>query len=316
LVASPVLAQGDATAATRLAEYRLDDAILESVVRGVVPGISFGTEGGLAKAQYGRHSRNWSRSVSIAGPVNQREDRTTLVTEEGLNSGFNAELTVKRTNHNDSSSSLSLVSVDELCTLYERKNRSVSREDLPLEGQAACKAYNRQAKWVLATSLKAGRRRFAYSDPVTLGGAHATKSGWSLAAAGGFFPSLPPSVLYYVGFSIRRESAWRSQAATTICVPLGVTGATQCRETALGSPARTTTTLASVESRHFLGTQFAFVPRVTYAVREWMAEMPIFIRQVDKAPFNGGLNISWNSERRDIALSVFVGVLAPLEDKS
>lgn len=313
LVASPLPAQDSMrAAATRFAGYQLDDGILESVVRGTMPEFSFKfiEADKVAKAQFGREGGNPSWGVAIAGPVDERAERTTLVTQEGLNSGFNAEAMVKLTGHTPRAAAFT---AEDLCPRYRVSVIACARGDLPAELRALVDAGTWRAKWVLALSLKAGRRRFAFADPVTLSSNAVTKSGWSMAAGGGMFPKWTGPLLDYVGLSVRSENAWQAQAQTTICTPLGVPGATQCRQTAIGPPRRKETTLTSIESRHFLGSRIALAPRLTHAVREWRADVPMFMRHAAGDPFNGGLTMSWDSESRDITLSVFVGALPKLE---
>jgi hypothetical protein len=306
-------------------ENAVADPTLKSGGRGTAPAVSFqfSKDDQTATAQIGGGmgaGRRWGLTVS--GPISKSSDQTILATNEGLNSGFNAELLVRNI-FLQKKPKLSALELNDICSRFlppdlriQRRGDhiSCSRDELTNEGKLIFDAKAFDPVWTLGGSAKVGRSTFDYADPVTFVDHSDTHDGSSFAITAGRFQTGPlAAALYYVGGSFRHESAFIGNDSENVCTPIDASTSTHCRDIAIGAPMRRSTNLLQLEARSFIGDNVGLAPRVTYETKqhEWSIDLPIYLRDLGNGAgaFNGGVSVGWDSKSHGVVVSLFVGAL-------
>jgi hypothetical protein len=306
----------NAAAAT---ESAVADPTLTSGGRGTAEAVSFqfSKDDSTATAQIGGGMGTSSRwGLTVGGPLSKSATNTTLATSEGLNTGFNAELSFRKVFLSNQAQQADL-EMPRLCIDYLlpelRAQRPIpcTRKDLTAEGKRILDAKAFPPTWTIGGSAKVGRKEFDFTTPNSFNDQSETHNGSSFSISGGRF--LGGSLFYYVGGSARHESAFIGNGTQNICTPIEGSASTFCRDIAIGAPEKRTANLLQVEMRNFIGGNIGLAPRVTYETekRAWSIEAPIYLRQGD-GPFNGGLNVGWDSKQHRVLISLFVGMLPKL----
>jgi hypothetical protein len=323
LIISSIQVQGQSTDekpnAVAAVESKVVGPMLPSGVGGTVPAVSFqfSKDTTTATAQIGGRMGETSRwGLTVGGPLSKSSSTTTLATSEGLNTGVNAELVFRQIFLGDRVE-MSRLEFTRLCIDYllpewrAQKPNPCERKQLTPEGQRILDAKAFPPTWTIGGSAKIGRKSFDFTTPTLFSDQSETHNGSSFSVAGGVF--LNGSLFYYLGGSVRHETAFVAGASQNICTPIGNSTSTFCRDIAVGAPARRDSNLLQLEMRNFLGGSLALAPRVTYETekRAWSIEAPIYLRQGD-GPFNGGVNLGWDSKQHQVVVSLFVGMLPKL----
>jgi hypothetical protein len=289
-------------------QSKVSDPLLRSGGRTTDPGVSFqfSKDDKNATAQIGGElgTAGSSWGLTVGGPLSKSSDTTTLATSEGLNSGFNAEFLLRKL----ALRRFSTAKIIQLC-----KEKHPSKQDCALKDFDADTLNETafQTALMYGVSVKVGRKTFDFTTPTSFLDQSETHDGSSFAGTIGAL--LPGSLFYYLGGSFRHETAFVGGGIENICTPIGGSTSTFCRDIAVGAPERRTTNLLQLEMRNFIGENIALAPRVTYETdkRTWSIEAPIYLRQGD-GPFNGGVNLGWDSKQHQVLVSLFVGMLPKL----
>jgi len=294
------------------------DPTLTSGARGTAPAVSFqfSKDDTTATAQIGGRMGETSRwGLTVGGPLSKSSTKTTLVTNEGLNAGVNAELLFRKI-FLGPQTPIPARDLDQLCKTYRRPDATsepdtCTRQDLTAEGQRFFDAAAFPSTWVIGGSAKVGRKTFDFTLPTSFSDQSETHDGTSFSITGGLI--LNSSLFYYVGGSFRHETAFIGGDEQNICTPIEGSTSTFCRDIAVGAPVRREVNLMQLEMRNFIGSSVALAPRVTYETekRVWSVEAPIYLRQGD-GPFSGGVNVGWDSRQHQVVVSLFVGMLPKL----
>jgi hypothetical protein len=325
ILAFTVLAHAQDTGAERNVERALVDPSLTTPNRASAPELSFNIneDQKTVKLQYGMKvdfEKSWA--LTLSGPLSEENDTTSLATLDGLDNGVNAELAFSRTIHSSlgrTGSEIPLLSraFSDIC-LRDTGNRNCTLQKLSATAQNV----------VLGTfgptfryggAVKVGHKSFEYFDTAA-NSQTVTRNGWSASASAGYFPpgTVPITLLYYANMSVKRESAYKAADDAQSCTP--VTGSTvnQCKTLPFGPPTNARSTIAQLDLRQFPHDLIALAPRARYTdstdktKQGWSFALPVYIRQKNDGPFNGGISLDWDTQHKKFGVSLFVGALGSL----
>jgi hypothetical protein len=150
-----------------------------------------------------------------------------------------------------------------------------------------------------------GREDFTFVDKDTLKKSDESKTNFSLVGTAGAL--LEPIGL--ITATYRFERSHKAGRKTSLCTPIGTTGATTCNDVNLGAPTVNTHNQLQVGVRRFFGTQLAIDPRYTYDANEGISalEMPIYFLTNKDNGLTGGISVGWRSDTDQVTASIFVG---------
>ena len=249
--------------------------------------------------------------LKLSGPISSSGE-TRLADLDGLRTSTSVDIGVSWIRWHPSADP---VQQQEICDEYkgtlpgaEAAGFTCTLQDLPA-GSEYRRRFAHAIDWgtplILKLRYKVGRRDFHFVDPATLETDEATRTGYSITAAGGVLLD----ALGLVGFAYRYEEAFRAGAETQLCLPLGATGALACDPVQIGPPERRQAHVLQVELRRFFAERLGVNPRISYEVKDAVVglELPIyFLRDPDRG-LNGGVSLGWRSDDDELVLSVFVG---------
>jgi len=158
---------------------------------------------------------------------------------------------------------------------------------------------------LLSAHAVVGQESFDFVDPTTLEQASASEINHALVASAGVL--LEP--IGYVGVNYRFERSHTASPETTLCIPLGGTGAMTCNDVHLGAPTETTHNRIQFELRKFATSWLAVNPKFTYDANDSVAavEAPIYFLTDKDRGFTGGVNVGWRSDTDEVTATLFVG---------
>ncbi len=114
----------------------------------------------------------------------------------------------------------------------------------------------------------------------------------------------------FVGLSYRHASTYKAGKARQICVPVGTTTATECRNLPVGAPARADEDAIQIEARKFLGLRFALNPKVSYEFggKVLIGELAAYCFPMADGRLAGGVTGSFSTETHSASATLFVGL--------
>lgn len=337
VIAPTLLAQtaSESAGAARLVGLQLNDPSLRSLFRSELPQVSFviGKDEKSGKVQIGntRGANSWT--LALAGPLDENSDRTNFFGDDGLGDTINLEFGLRRafvvagvlpsTAREMSEVCLKVIG-KRSCSMKEVRDSARFNNDeviLSAAERAAVAAGPNAAKWMLSTSAKTSRKKYAFANGATLEKENEEKTGYALGAGAIYIVNtsrIAPSLLYAVGLTLKRSSSYKDADAVQICEPADVAGAETCRDTPLGFPSNAKKWVAQLETRQFIGGSVALAPRLTFTATDnkddvWSAELPIYLRNEIDSPFQGGVSLRWDDQNQDFSIAFFVGALAALK---
>jgi hypothetical protein len=335
-VGSVSYAQSDsesAAGATRLASLRLNDPSLRSLFRSELPQISFliGKDEKSGKIQIGDAIGANAWTLALAGPLDENKDRTEFFSDDGLGDAINIEFGFKHAflvKHDFPKVSRELTNAclkvlsDRNCTATKiRSSSNFNEVRLTPAERAAVDAGPNAAKWMLSASAKTSRKKFEFANATTLEKDDLEKTGGSLNGGAVYIvdtAKINPALLYAVGLTLKRSSAYKDADEVQICKPASVAGAEVCRDTPLGPPTNSKKWVAQLETRQFIGETIALAPRLIYTkvdgakAKVWSAELPIYLRNEIDSPFQGGISLRYDNKSNDFSIAFFIGALGIL----
>jgi hypothetical protein len=100
-----------------------------------------------------------------------------------------------------------------------------------------------------------------------------------------------------------------------VCRPAASGGSLKCSEAIVGPPGDAArTNRLSFEVKQFIGTNFAFAPKLNWNVDNSVVgiELPIYLLQAKDGGLTGGVNLGWRSDTKAFIASAFVGPVLKL----
>lgn len=154
-------------------------------------------------------------------------------------------------------------------------------------------------------AITANRQTFAYADVAAPAmAAEETKNGFGVSVAYTFVGDR-----FVAGGGFAWERSYEGEEEQQVCSPIGTTGSTSCRDTALAAPTDKEDRLVFAEVRAALPIfGLAISPRVEFSLEEseYAVKLPIFVARDSKKVLNGGIALGWDEEN-DFGATVFVG---------
>lgn len=151
-----------------------------------------------------------------------------------------------------------------------------------------------------------GRKTFDYVDPTTLDDLSEAHTGWAVSLGGAAITR--NNILLGAGY--RHEVRFLDGSAPVdLCLPLGVGGATMCRqEVILDAPFRDDSDQLYGEVRKFWGA-IALSPRITADFSNDVTgiDVPVYFLKNTEGGFTGGVRVGWRSDRKGLTVVGFVG---------
>jgi hypothetical protein len=309
--------------ADRNVERALLDPSLTTPTRASAPELSFNIneDQKTVKLQFGTKidfEKSWA--LTLSGPLDEDNDTTSLATLDGLDDSVNAELAFNRTVHSSSGRKgppMSARQLSALC-LQDTGKRNCTLADLsPTVQQVVEGTFGPVFRY--GGAVKVGHKSYEYFDTAAESQT-VTRNGWSASASAGFFPpgKIPITLLYYASVSVKRESAYKKADDAELCTPVTGSNIVQCKTLPFGPPGNTRSTIAQLDLRQFPHDLVALAPRARYTdstdkkKQGWSFALPIYIRQKNDGPFNGGISLNWDTQNRTFGVSLFVGALGSL----
>jgi hypothetical protein len=309
--------------ADRNVERALFDPSLTTPTRASAPELAFNIneDQKTVKLQFGTKidfEKSWA--LTLSGPLDEDNDTTSLATLDGLDNGVNAEFSFNRTVHSSSGRTgppMSARQLSAIC-LQETGNRNCTLQDLSATAQEVI-AGSFGPTYRYGGAVKVGQKSFEYFDAAAESQT-VTRNGWSASTSAGFFPpgKVPIRLLYYASVSVKRESAYKAGDDAESCTPVSGSNVNQCKTLPFGPPTSTRSTSAQFDLRQFPHDLIALAPRVRYTdstdktKQGWSFALPIYIRQKNDGPFNGGISLDWDTQHRKFGVSLFVAALGSL----
>lgn len=309
--------------ADRNVERALFDPSLTTPGRAAVPELSFNIneDQKTVKLQFGTKidfENSWG--LTLSGPLDEDNDTSSLATLDGLDNSVNAELAFNRTIHSSSGRTgppMSARQLSALC-LQDTGNRNCTLANLsPAAQEVVAGTFGPTYRY--GGAIKIAHKSFEYFD-TTAESQTVTRNGWSASASAGYFPpgKVPIALLYYASVSFKRESAYKAGDDAERCTPVSGSNVVQCKTLPFGPPSQARSTIAQFDVRQFPHDLIALAPRARYTdstdetKQGWSFALPIYIRQKNDGPFNGGMSLNWDTQNREFGVSLFVGALGSL----
>lgn len=323
----------EAEAAVRYQGLKLNDPTLRSLFRSELPQISFliNEDEQTGKIQIGDAVGANTWTLALAGPLDENNSRTEFFGDDGLGDAVNLELGFKRAfivtgafpklSRELTSACMKVLGTRNCTTNQIRASANLANVRLTPAEQAAVDAGPNAAKWMISGSAKSSRKKFEFANATTLAEDDQQKTGRSFGAGVAYIVDsarINPALLYAIGFTIKRSSAYKDADEVHICEPAPVAGAETCRETPLGDPINAKKWVAQLETRQFIRDTIALAPRLTYTQIDGDAadvlsiELPIYLRSEIDSPFQGGISLRYDDKSDDFSIAFFVGALAAL----
>jgi hypothetical protein len=150
----------------------------------------------------------------------------------------------------------------------------------------------------LTLALKANQQHFDYVLVEDLATAKSSdKKGTGITVA---LTHVLRSSAWIVGYS--HEESYKGSDVVQLCTPVGMTGATSCKQATIGAPKKETAELAFVENRMaIIGGRFGFAPRVEFDFKKsnWAVRLPLyFIANKDKQ-LTAGFALGYSEGERE-----------------
>jgi hypothetical protein len=164
---------------------------------------------------------------------------------------------------------------------------------------------------IVNAGASVGRNGFKYLDSVTLTSSSIARTDWSAnVSVGRYSPGTG-----YVAVGYEYQQRFQGGSASQVCLPIGSTGALQCKNAVVGAPKENTLNIGSVEWRRFLPGGHAAVD-VTVA-RDFddevtAVDVPFYFISSPGGGLTGGARASWRSDTKDVAVAVFIGTALKL----
>lgn len=174
------------------------------------------------------------------------------------------------------------------------------------------RAHSIPAVWDFGANATVGINDFEWVDPTTLAPRTDRRTDWSVA---GYFTRYSAGSMTAITGSLSYQRAYEAVDEQLLCPPNAVDPATQCITARGAAPRRNENFLVSLELRHRFVSNgrvlpLAVAPMVTYDVEDdiWGVDVPIYYVPDENGRLNGGLRISYRSDREDkFSIGVFVG---------
>lgn len=310
----PDSAATDATATERVNRMKGEaianaDPSLRDPLRGAAPALTFGlsTDKKTAKVQYGTEMDDNALLVALSGPVSEGSDTTTLATQHGLEDFVTGELAYKRVFWKAPATAAQLT---EACVQLTAR-RSCARNDLPEHQRPLFDSFLKWTPtWTVGLDGKVGTKTFNFVDANTLAAGKESHQATSISASAGVFTSS----IYFMSLSLSHVSGYKAGKKATICKTAGTAGSI-CSDGVVGAPTKQSQNVVEFALRQFVRDgQLALNPRFAWDQKEraFSVDLPLYVRSGIDKPFNGGVDVAWDSKQHEVLFSVFVGALPEL----
>lgn len=200
-------------------------------------------------------------------------------------------------------------------SIADSLSRNCIRENLNAAYQREYDTHERLGQvWLFSASGEYGRRTYRYVDTLAVAFRSPTIEAYALSVGAGVY--LPKLRVMFAG-SLRWERSLDPGTSRQFCVPVGTTGALQCRTVPLAAPTSRDPLLGQLEVRWFATSGVGISPRVTVDLKGdqgWGMELPVLLRQPADKGFTTAVGVGWRSKPTSegatdqLYLSLTVGV--------
>jgi hypothetical protein len=163
------------------------------------------------------------------------------------------------------------------------------------------------------TTGKVGYQQYKFFQPVTLAASTLRTTPWSVGGYVAFQPNVVPNSL--ITFTYQHQYGNNPGSAKVAC-PAGAVGGKGCVDGTIGPPPPQTKDLLTLDLRQrFSGAalklpygDFAVELTPSYDARShvWAIDAPIYFVSDGKGGFNGGVDVSWRSDKHETIVGVFL----------